>query len=120
MRRVSVVVLSVLLMLALACSSVALAAPPDGKGQPRAEEEKQKGKPENPNGFGNAASHQAHSSGGLGQHARDPEGDGPGSREGVGNVARNDGAPGDHPGDHGCLVGEQMGTSTCGGKPGKG
>ncbi len=125
MRRVSVVVLSVLLMLALACSSVALAAPPDGKGQPGAAEEKQKGKPDNPSGFGGAASQVAtdkgpntgtEGKGGLGEHSSSQEE----PRQGVGNVARNDDDEGDHPGDHGCLVGEQMGTSTCGGKPGKG
>ena len=114
MRRVSVVVLSVLLMLTLACSSAALAAPPDGKGQPRAEEDKQKGKPANPSGFGGAASQVATDKGpntgtpgkgGLGEHASSQEE----PRQGVGNVARNDGdETGDHPGDHGCLVAGQM------------
>src|SRR3712207_3563536 len=75
------------------------------------------------NGFGSAASQQAHNKGddgkgGLGQHARDPDGDGKGGpRDGGGNVARNDGAPGDHPGDHGCFVAGQM-NMDCNQKPG--
>jgi hypothetical protein len=123
LRRISVVVLLGLIMLALA-GSVALAAPPDGKGQPGAEEPKQKGQPENPSGFGGAASQVATDKGpntgtpgkgGLGEHSSSQEE----PRQGVGNVARNDGdEPGDHPGDHGCLVGEQMGTGCT--PPGKG
>ena len=120
MRRVSVVVLSVLLMLALA-SSAALAdhegdcsEPPNCKGQPRAHEGKTTGKPANPSGFGGAASQVATDKGpntgtpgkgGLGEHASSQEE----PRQGVGNVARNDGdETGDHPGDHGCLVAGQM------------
>jgi hypothetical protein len=56
LRRISVVVVSVLLMLALAGTSTALADPPDGKGQPGATEEKEKGQPDNPNGFGTVVS----------------------------------------------------------------
>ncbi len=117
MRRVTVVVLSVLLMLALA-SSAALAERPDNKGQNCEAvtcEDKEKGKPDNPNGFGSAASQVATDKGpntgtpgkgGLGEHSSSQEE----PRQGVGNVARNDGAEGDDPGSHGCLVGEQMGT----------
>jgi hypothetical protein len=113
LRRIRVVVVSVLLMVVLAATMAALPAFAGG-GRTDADNPK--------NGFGSAASQQAHNKGddgkgGLGQHARDPEGDGPGSREGVGNVARNDGAPGDHPGDHGCFVGSQMGID-CNQKPG--
>ena len=123
MGRVSVVVLSVLLMLTLACSA-AVAAPPDGKGQPGAAEEKQKGKPDNPSGCGGAASQVAtdkgpntgtEGKGGLGEHSSSQEE----PRQGVGNVARNDGAEGDHPRDHACLVAEQM-DMDCTQKPGKG
>ena len=39
--------------------------------------------------------------GGFGEHASSQET----PRQGVGNVARNDGAEGDHPGDHGGFVG---------------
>src|SRR3712207_4687428 len=101
-------------MLTLACSA-AVAAPPDGKGQPGAAEEKQKGKPGNPSGVRGAASQVAtdkgtnagtEGKGGLGEHSSSQEE----PRQGVGNVARNDGAEGDNPGSHGCLVGEQMGT----------
>ena len=106
MRRVSVVVLSVLLMLALA-SSAALADPPDGKGQPRASEPKETGSPKDPNCFGTAASQVATTfpPGSFGEHASSQEE----PRQGVGNVARNDGAPGTRPSDHAALVGPQMG-----------
>jgi len=76
------------------------------------------------NGFGSTASQVAQDKGpntgtpgkgGLGEHASSQEE----PREGVGNVARNDGAPGDHPGDHGCFVGSQMGID-CTQKPGNG
>jgi hypothetical protein len=121
--RISVFVLLALLMLVVAATA-ALAAPPDGKGQPRATEEKQTGQPENPNGFGSAASQVAtdkgpntgtEGKGGLGEHSSSQEE----PRQGVGNVARNDGAEGDHPGDHACLVAEQM-DMDCTQKPGKG
>src|SRR3712207_7749817 len=124
LRRFSVVVLSVLLMLALA-SSAALAERPAGKGQGcDGCEKKEQGKPENPNGFGSAASQVAsdkgpntgtEGKGGLGEHSSSQEE----PRQGVGNVARNDGAEGDHPGDHACLVAEQM-DMDCTQKPGKG
>ncbi len=110
MRRVSVVVLSVLLMLALA-GSAALADPPDGKGQPRASEPKDTGSPKDPNCWGQTASHMATTlpPGGFGEHASSQET----PRQGVGNVARNDGAPGTRPSDHAALVGPQMGAPPC-------
>ncbi len=99
MRRISVVVLSVLLMLALA-GSAALA-----------KEAKQTGKPADPNCWGQTASHMATTlpPGGFGEHASSQET----PRQGVGNVARNDGAPGTHPSDHAALVGPQMGAPPC-------
>jgi hypothetical protein len=100
LRRISVVVLSVLLMLALA-GGAALAAPPDGKGQPGATEEKEPGQPENPNGFGTVVSQKASHYHDVGEHSSSQDE----PRQGVGNVSRNDGAEGDHPGDHGGFVG---------------
>jgi hypothetical protein len=87
-------------MLALA-GSAALAAPPDGKDQPRATEEKQTGQPENPNGFGTVVSQKASHYHDIGEHSSSQSE----PRQGVGNVSRNDGSPGDHPGDHGGFVG---------------
>ena len=109
MRRVSVVVLSVLLMLALA-GSAALAVPPDGKGH-RASEPKDTGKPKDPNCWGQTASHMATTlpPGGFGEHASSQKT----PRQGVGNVARNDGAKGTRPSDHAALVGPQMGAPPC-------
>lgn len=100
MGRISVFVLLGLLMLALA-GSAALAAPPDGKDQPRATEEKQTGQPENPNGFGTVVSQKASHYHDVGEHSSSKSE----PRQGVGNVSRNDGSPGDHPGDHGGFVG---------------
>ena len=101
MRRISVVVLSVLLMLALA-GSAALAAPPEGKGQPGAKEDKEQGKPANPNGFGTVVSQKGCNYHDVGKHSSSQDE----PRQGVGNVSRNDGAEGDHPGDHGGFVGD--------------
>jgi len=115
LRRIRVVV-SVVVVLVLAATMAALPALAGG-GETNA------GNPKN--GFGSAASQQAHNKGddgkgGLGQHARDPEGDGPGPREGVGNVARNEDPDGDgHVADHGCRVAQQMGDD-CKEKPGNG
>src|SRR3712207_5541017 len=72
------------------------------------------------NGFGSAASQMAQNKeddgkGGLGKHASSQDT----PRQGVGNVARTDDAKGDHPGDHGCFVGQQMNVD-CNDKPGKG
>ena len=114
MRRISVVVVLVVLMLALA-GSAALAAPPSGKGQPRATTEpKDTGAPNDPNCWGTAASQIATTSGGIGKHASSQEE----PRQGVGNVARNDGAPGTRPSDHAALVGPQMGIP-CSAGPGR-
>ncbi len=115
MRRISVVVLSVLLMLSLA-GSAALADPPDGKGQPRADETKDTGSPKDPNCFGTAASQVATTfpPGSFGEHASSQEE----PRQGVGNVARNDDAPGTRPSDHAALVGPQMGIP-CSAEPGR-
>ena len=100
MRRISFVVGLVVLILALAASA-ALADPPDSKGQPRADETKEKGQPDNPNGFGTVVSQKASHYHDVGEHSSSQEE----PRQGVGNVARNDGAEGDHPGDHGGFVG---------------
>jgi hypothetical protein len=111
-------VVSVLLMVALAATMVALPAFA-GEDSGKTDEGNNK------NGFGSAASQQAHNKGddgkgGLGQHARDPEGDGPGPRKGVGNVAREEDPDGDgHVADHGCNVGSQMGIN-CNDRPGSG
>ncbi len=109
MRRIRFVVVSVLLMVVLAATMAALPT-----------FAKEKGKPSDPNGFGTAASQIATNKeddgkGGLGKHASSQDT----PRQGVGNVARTDDAKGDHPGDHGCFVGQQMNVD-CNDKPGKG
>jgi hypothetical protein len=71
---------------------LALADPPDGKGQPGATEEKKQGQPENPNGFGTVVSQKASHYRDVGEHSSSQEE----PRQDVGNVARNDGAEGDH------------------------
>ena len=118
MRRISVVVLLVVFISVLA-STIALPAFAGGKPDFAGG-----GGPDNPNGFGSAASQVAtdkgpntgtEGKGGLGEHSSSQEE----PRQGVGNVARNDGAEGDHPGDHACLVAEQMDID-CTQKPGKG
>ncbi len=122
MRRISVVVVLGVLMLTLAASA-ALADPPDGKGQPRADETKEKGQPDNPNGFGTVVSQKGSTYHDVGKHSSSQEE----PRQGVGNVARNDGAKGDHPGDHGCFVGDlddtvgadPKGATDCSGDPGR-
>jgi hypothetical protein len=105
LRRISVVVLLVVLMLVLA-SPIALAE-----------------KLNNPNGFGTVVSQKATTYGDVGEHSSSQEE----PRQGVGNVARNDPEPGDHPGDHGCFVGrldDQVGAdpesaTDCNGDPGR-
>ena len=117
MRRTSsVVVVLVVLMLVLASSAAALAAPPSGKGQPGATEPKDAGAPTDPNCFGTAASQIATTfpTGTLGKHSSSQEE----PRQGVGNVARNDDAPGTRPSDHAALVGPQMGIP-CSDEPGR-
>jgi hypothetical protein len=60
------------------------------------------GGPDNPpNGFGTVVSQKASTYHDVGKHSSSQEE----PRQGVGNVARNDGAEGDHPGDPGCFVG---------------
>ncbi len=113
MRRISVVVLSVLLMLALAATMAALPTFAEENGNSGTND-----------GFGSVASQVATNKGpntgtdgkgGLGEHSSSQEE----PRQGVGNVARTDDAKGDHPGDHGCFVGQQMNVD-CNDKPGKG
>jgi hypothetical protein len=115
-RTNSVVVVLVVLMLVLASSAAALAAPPSGKGQPGATETKDTGAPTDPNCFGTAGSQVATTSppGTLGEHSSSQEE----PRQGVGNVARNDEAPGTRPSDHAALVGPQMGIP-CSAEPGQ-
>ena len=106
MRRIKVVV-SVAVVLVLAVTTAAL---------PTFAENGNSGTND---GFGSVASQQAQNKkddgkGGLGQHARDPELNGPGPREGIGNVARKEGGS---VGEHGCNAGEQMGLD-CTERPG--
>jgi len=105
LKRISALVLAVLLMLTLA-PSVALAEPPPDKGACEnavndcSEEPKVTGPSGTPNGWGVVTSQFATSTGAVGDHASgfgEP-------RDGVGNVAHSDGAPGDQPGDHACDV----------------
>jgi hypothetical protein len=99
LRRISVVVVLGVLMLILA-SPIALAE-----------------KPSNPNGFGTVVSQKATTYHDVGKHSSSQEE----PRQGVGNVARNDPAPRDHPGDHGCFIGEADGdpNTDCNKKPGR-
>jgi hypothetical protein len=70
-----------------------------------AAEEKEPGKPDHPNCWGTVVSEVATTTHTVGEHSSSQEE----PRQGVGNVARNDGAKGDHPSDHGLFVGKQMG-----------
>ena len=90
---------------------VAMAAPPA-----LSEEVKDRGKPADPNCWGTAASQVATTfpTGSFGEHASSQEE----PRQGVGNVARNDGAKGTRPSDHAALVGPQMGIP-CSAEPGR-
>jgi hypothetical protein len=118
LRCISVLLVSVLLMVALA-ANVALAAPPTGKGQPGVAEPKVTGSPNDPNAWGSVAS-QLGSEGIMGEHSSDPVPRVPGHetpRDGLGNVARNDATDhntpacpaegcdtGDHMADHACIA----------------
>ena len=114
MRRIRVIVVSVLLMVALAAMVAALPAFADN------------GNSGDKDGFGTAASQIATNNngskddgskgGGLGEHSRDPDQDGikGEKREGIGNVAKDDGGVG----AHGCKQGAAMGID-CTEKPGK-
>ncbi len=96
---------------------VAMAAPPASS----LPEPKDRGKPADPNCWGTTTSQVATTNNGIGGHASDPDGDGVKGeqRDGVGNVARNDGAKGTRPSDHAALVGPQMGTPPCSAEPGR-
>jgi hypothetical protein len=100
-----------MMMLAVAVMLVAITALPTW-----AEEAKDRGKPADPNCFGTASSQVAITfpAGSLGEHASSQEE----PRQGVGNVARDDGAPGTRPSDHAALVGPQMGIP-CSAEPGQ-
>ncbi len=76
--------------------SEACADAPDTKGQPRATEQKTTGKPDNPDGWGSVVSDFGRA-GIMGPHASAF----PSPRDGLGNVARNDGELGDDMGSHG-------------------
>ena len=116
LRHISVLLVSVLVLVALA-ASVALAAPPAGKGQPGATEEKSTGSPTDPNCWGEVTTQVAGPT--YGEHASSF----PTPRLGVGNVARNDSTDhdveglcsdvqtsedncdsGGHLSDHGCVA----------------
>ena len=103
MRRIRFLV-SVVVVLALAATMAALPAFADN------------GNSGTKDGFGTAAS-QIATNGGLGQHSSDPDGDGEkgGKREGIGNVAREDGGVG----EHGCKQLAAMG-GDCSKGPGNG
>jgi hypothetical protein len=105
MKRVLVLLVSGLLMLSFA-ASVALAAPPEGKGSAGAEfDERDKDAPADPSCWGDATSQVAGPA--FGQHASSQEE----PRLGVGNVARNDEGEGTRPSDHGAVVGPGFGAS---------
>jgi hypothetical protein len=100
LRRITVLLMAVLLLFALT-GNVALAlTEPDlsDRGQPNADEEKKKGKPNDPNAWGSVAS-QLGDAGVMGAHSSDPlptrcvgvgESCGETPRNGLGNEARND------------------------------
>jgi hypothetical protein len=115
LRRISVVVLLGLLMVAASATMAALPAFAEN------------GNSGTKDGFGSVASGVAtdkgpntgtDGKGGLGEHSSDPDGDGKKGerREGIGNVAEDDGGS---VGQHGCNAGAQMGID-CTQKPGKG
>jgi hypothetical protein len=134
LSRISVLLMAVLVMSALA-SSVTLAVAPVNKGQQGATEDKETGPPGDPNDWGTVTSQRAsgpeHD---LGEHSSDPvldeEGDRETPRKGIGNVARTDSEmfgpntddTGDHPADHACIVDDPEGTfgpeTDCEGEPG--
>jgi hypothetical protein len=130
LRRISVLLLSAVVMVALV-PNAALAAPPDNKGAcdndanpDCAEEDKVTGPAADPNAWGSVVSQTAmQSEGTFGQHASNPPGGQP--RDGLGNVARNDAgdegpnAPdtGDHVGDHACIADNPFGAN-CTAEPG--
>jgi len=92
-------------------------------GQPCASEEKVQGSADDPNAWGAVVS-ELGIEGVVGEHSSDPPGDEP--RDGLGNVARNDGGDegttdpentGDHLGDHACIADDPFDTD-CTADPG--
>ena len=134
LRRISVLLMSVLVVSALA-GSVALAAQPL-RGEPGATEQDKQSDPcceQDRNAWGTVSSDAAIQFGsGFGQHAADPTSGDDQPRLGVGNVTRNDEeqaaslagtdptndtGEGTHVSDHGCVVDAAFNTS-CLGDPG--
>jgi hypothetical protein len=115
LRRIRVVV-SVVVVLVLAATMAALPAFAGG--------ETDEGNPKN--GFGAVVSQKASTYHDVGEHSRDPDRDGKFGerREGIGNVARNEGG---NVGDHGCAAGKMddgvgpdpEGVTKCHDKPGR-
>ncbi len=111
MRRIIVLLVSVVL-LALAANVPALAAPGEHEGRSPT------GKPTDPNCWGEVTSQRASDEHDIGEHASDPlptldfgVSGRETPRQGVGNVSRTDANPaGDHPSDHGALVGPVLGS----------
>ncbi len=97
MRRFLVLVTGAVLVVAMALPASAAAEEDPDKKVP--------GKPAHPNCWGTVVSEVGTTTHTVGEHSSSQEE----PRLGVGNVARNDGAPGDHPSDHGRFVGGQMG-----------
>ncbi len=96
-KRLLLLVTGVGLVVAMALPASAAAEEDPDKKDP--------GKPDHPNCWGTVVSVVGTTTHTVGEHSSSQEE----PRLGVGNVARNDGAPGDHPSDHGQFVGEQMG-----------
>src|SRR5215210_446807 len=111
LRRISVFLLAVLLVLSLAGNVAMAQTEPDlsDRGQPGADEPKDTGSPDDPNSWGSVAS-QLGDEGVMGKHSSNPFVSKPDQtaspqdidretpRDGLGNVARND------LGDHGVTV----------------
>jgi hypothetical protein len=114
LRRISVVVVSVLLMVVLAATMAALPTFAEENGNAGTND-----------GFGTAASQIATNKedgkGGLGEHSSDPDQDGVKGekREGIGNVAKDEPDTDGSVGEHGCKQLAAMG-GDCSEGPGKG
>ena len=133
LRRISVVLISALLMMGFT-TSVAWADQPPNKGQAGSDEIKSTGKPTNPNGFGTVTSQLATADDedpGIGTHTsafapgQDPDAV-PAQRLGVGNISRNDGGGRQpnttRPGDHADVIdggADLLPTTNALGHPGK-
>ena len=96
MRRLLVLVTGAAVVVAMALPAWAAAEDPD---------KKVPGKPDHPNCWGTVVSEVATTTHTVGEHSSSQEE----PRLGVGNVARSDGAPGDHVSEHGLFVGGIMG-----------